>query len=117
MSYTFCFYRANWVIVNGTKYQTPCLLIIGKTEEEDPLFGSVCRVLLSGQELFFEFEQMDAVFYQHYHAYCLTPSRKYFLIKHNDLITFHPYGLYHCPHISNTFSSLYTVLRSNTYIP
>ena len=35
--------------VNGTKYQTPCALIIGKT---DPLFGNVNSVLVCGQEFF-----------------------------------------------------------------
>ena len=41
----FCFCRANLVIINGTKYQTPCALVVGKTEQEDPILGSVCRYL------------------------------------------------------------------------
>lgn len=101
--------------VNGTKYQTPCVLVVGKNEEEDPIFGSVCRVLVSAQEVFFEFEQMEAIFCQHYHAYALSSSCQHFLIKQNDLITHHPYGLYRCPNISNTLSSHYTVLRNNIY--
>ena len=39
-------FRANWVIVNGTKYQAPCVLNIGKTEDEDFLFGKVVSILI-----------------------------------------------------------------------
>ena len=67
----FVFHRANWVKVYGTKYQTPCALVVGKTDD-DPLFESVHKILVSGQEVFFEFEKMDAVFCPHYHAYALS---------------------------------------------
>ena len=83
------------------------------------MFGSVCNILVSGQEVFFEIEQMEAIFCQHYHAYALSLSsshRQHFLIKHKDLIVYHPHGLYHCPNISNTLPSQYTVLRSNNYM-
>lgn len=87
----FSFCKANWVKVNGTKYQTPCILVIWKNEEEDPLFGSVSSILVSGQEIFFEIEQMEAVFCQHYHAYALSfpshpSSHQHFLIKQEALI-------------------------------
>ena len=44
----FCgvYLRANWVIVDGTKYQTPCVLIVGKTEEEDLIFGKVLSIFI-----------------------------------------------------------------------
>lgn len=74
------------------------ILIVGKTEEEDPIFGSVCRVLVSAQEVYFELEQMEAFFCQHYHAFALSS------------LSIMTSGLYHCPNISNTLSSQYTVL-------
>ncbi len=37
-------FRANWVRVNGTKYQAPCVLVVGT--EEDPVFGHVHNVLV-----------------------------------------------------------------------
>ena len=116
-----CCCRTTWVKVNGTKYRTPCALVIGRTEEEDPMFGYVYSVLVSGQEVFFEFEEMEVTFCQHFHAYAVTlplSSRQHFLIKQKDLINYHPYGLYHCPSISsNTCNIQYVVLRNNIYAP
>ena len=107
--------------VFGTKYQTPCVLVIGKNEDDDLLFGSVQNVLVYGQEVYFEFEQIEAIFCQHYHAYALSlpilNSSQHYLIKQKDLVSYHPYGFYHCLNISNMPSLHYTVLRSNIYIP
>ena len=111
---SFFYSRANWVKVNGTKYQPPCAIVVGKTEEEEPLFGSINKVLVFSQEVYFEFELMEANFCQHYHAYTLSSSHQHFLVKQNNLINYHPYGLYHCPNISRT-SLQFLVLRTNIY--
>lgn len=60
--------------VYGTKYQLPCALVDGKTED-DPLFARVNEIIVSGQEVLFGFEKMAAVFSQHYHAYAISPSQ------------------------------------------
>lgn len=110
--------RVNWVKVNGTKYQTPCALIVNLVDE-DPLIGNIHNILVSGHDVFFEFELMDTVFLQHYHAYAVSfssSSQQHFLVRQKDLITYHPYGLYHCPNISVTLPSQFCVLRSKSYI-
>ena len=48
----FC--RANWVKVHGTKYQTPCALVVGRSHEDDELqFGHVINVLVYSKQVFF----------------------------------------------------------------
>ena len=106
--------------VHGTKYQTPCALVVGRSHEDDELqFGHVVNVLVYSKQVFFEFELMHVQFCEHYHAYALSlpplSLREKFLIEHRTLPTYHPYGLYHC-HLSNNTSVQYTVLRSNIYI-
>lgn len=112
-NYTF-YCRANWVKVSGTKYQTPCILVIG-SEDNEPIFGDVTNVLVLGQSVFFEFKLLEAQFYHHYHAYSLSlPSSGSYIIKHRDLPCYHPYGMYHS--LSNDCISRFTVLRNNVYI-
>lgn len=119
--FAYLSYRANWVKVHGTKYQTPCALVVGQSDEdEDLLFGHVLGVLVHCKEVFFEFELMEVQYCKHYHAYALslpsTSTSQKYLIKHTDLPSYHPYGLYHCPNISSNPLLQYTVLRSNVYI-
>ena len=106
--------------MNGTKYQTPCVLVVGHLDDdEEPLFGHVLGVLVYCQEVLFEFELMEAQYCKHYHAYALSlppaSSRQKYLIKQIDLPSFHPYGMYHCHNISSNTLLQYTVLRSNIY--
>ena len=114
-------YRANWVKINGTKYQTPCAIVVGQSDEdEELLFGHVLGVLVHCNQVLFEFELMEAQYCKHYHAYAPslppTSSSHKYLIKHTDLPSYHPYGLYYCHNISSNPSLQYTVLRSNIYI-
>ena len=89
------FFRANWVKVNGTKYQAPSALLI--ENNEDPIFGKITDVFVSGNTIYFEFITLVVkFFYHHYHAFVLIEPRcstKYF-IRYCDLIDYHPYGLY-----------------------
>ena len=112
--------RAHWVKVYGTKYQTPCAVVVGRSDEDDELqFGHVTSVLVYAKQEFFESELMHVQFCEHYHAYALSlpplSLREKYLIAHRNLPHFHPYGMYHCRLSSNT-SLQYTVLRSNVYI-
>ena len=103
---------------NGTKYKAPCVLIVGKTEDEDLIFGNVTSIFIHNQSLlFFEVEILNSKFCPHYHAYAISmpPSFVQQLIKHSDLTCYHPYGLYYCPHLSSEISLRYVVLRSNVY--
>jgi len=91
--FLFC-YRANWVCINGTKYQVPFAIIIG-TDDEDLQFGSVVNVYIHEGSVLFEFIKMIThQFYHHYHAYCLSlPSATNmhnYVIYHNELPDFHP---------------------------
>lgn len=109
------FLRAKWVKVNGTKYQTPCVLVVGTTVEEEPVFGNVTSILVSNQEVYFQFEQMESYFIEHLHAHCLSSLQEYFLVKQTDLINYHLYGIYHCSNFTTTPSSHFIVLRHNIY--
>ena len=81
---------------NGTKYNAPCVLIVGKSEDEDLIFGNVTNIFIHNQSLlFFEVEILNSKFCPHYHAYAISmpPSFVQQLIKHSDLTCYHPYGL------------------------
>lgn len=43
-SKTFYFFllRANWVILNGATYKSPCILVVGS--DEYPVFGKLCSI-------------------------------------------------------------------------
>ena len=101
--------------VSGTKYQAPCVLVIG-SEDDDPIFGDVLSILVEGQSVFFEFQVLKSLFCPHLHAHSLTlpssTSRKY-IIKQRDLAYYHPYGMYHIP--QNGEVSHFTVVRNNIY--
>jgi len=114
------FYRANWVKVNGTHYQTPCALVVGKSDDEDLLFGNVNCILVHKKQVYFEFELMETQFCNHYHAYALSlppqSARQQFVIKHKDLLSHHAHGMYHCNNISSNPSVQFCVVRSNIYV-
>ena len=106
------------MILNGTKYQTPCVLIVGKTEDENLIFGSVVSIFVHCQSVLFEVKILNSHLCPHHHAYAmsLSPSAlPMYLIKHSDLAYYHPYALYYCPHISSDLTLRYTVIRCNIY--
>ena len=88
-------------------------------EDDNLIFGNVMNIFIHNQTLLlFEVEILKSTFCPHYHAYAMSmPStvQKTHLIKHCDLLCYHPYGLYYCPQISPDISLRYTVLRSNVY--
>lgn len=111
---------ANWVCVNGTKYQMPFALIVDK-EEEELKFGMVVNIYVDGSaSVFFEFVPVVTIEYcSHFHAYALfipTASSVSYLINHRHLLDFHPYGLYHSTTVLSEHNIQYTVIRNNVYI-
>ena len=112
MHFTFC--RATWVRVNGTKYQVPCAIVIGKNDELE--FGRVVSIYVDDSIVFFEFIPLATrSFCHHFHVFALvSESECKYLIKHKDLFDFNPFGLYTSSHISETFEE-YVVLKSNIY--
>ncbi len=77
----FIFCRANWVRVCGTKYQTPCILVIGSKDDE-PIFGDIDNVLvlvLVNQSLRF-WKQNFVIIIMHTH--CLTHC--YYQAQHQE---------------------------------
>ena len=99
---------ANWVEIYGTKYQLPFSLVIDKTEDDDLVLGEVTQIyVVDNSYVLFEFILLETEFFSHYHAYAvlLPPvlQRKSYVIKHKDLLHFHPIGLYHRNMISDKF--------------
>ena len=103
--------------VSGTRYQIPIALVIGK--DEDLLFGRVASIYVDGQDVLFEFLPMVThEFCYHHHAFALglsAHSTKY-LIRHCDLLDYHPYGLYHSSTVSSEVGIQFVVLRSSVYV-
>lgn len=65
-------YRANWVRINGTKYQLSFAIVIGGDSEEELNFGSVVAIYADGQSVIFEFFPMlTHNISHHHHAYAL----------------------------------------------
>lgn len=103
--------------VMGTKYQVPFAIVVGR-EEELLKFGSVENIFVHNMLVYFEFIPMiTEQYHHHFHTYALamSPANKAYLIKHNHLIDFHPYGLYHSTSISSNSNLQYVVMRSNIY--
>ena len=104
---------------NGIKYQPPCVLIVGKNDDEDLIFANVTDVFICDKTVLFGVEILNSKFCYHYHAFALSirPSsiQQRFLIKYSDILYHHPFGMYYCPHISSDISLRYIVLRSNVY--
>lgn len=44
-------------------------LVVGKSDDEDLLFGNVNCILVHKKQVYFEFELMEMQFCNHYHAY------------------------------------------------
>ena len=115
-------YSANWVRVKGTKYQTPCCLVIGKGESEEQLqFAKVINIYVNGQSVIFEVTLLVShPFSHHHHAFPLSSppmsSHCKYLIKQSGLLDYHPYGLYHASTVFSDLSLEYVVLRSNIYV-
>lgn len=108
------FHSANWVTINGTKYEQSCVLVIGKTEEDDVLFGEVTRIIVDIKSVYFEFKLYNSFFNRHHHCYCLsTPAQtSSYVIHFSKLIHYHPYGLYFSQSFTNTNQQFFTVLRT-----
>ena len=114
----FSTFRANWVIVDGTKYQRPCVLIAGKMEDEDLIFGNVVSIFIHSQSVLFEVEIYNSHF-SHYQSHVISflPSVQHtYLIKHSDLASYHPYSSYYCPDISSDITVRHTVVRCNIFM-
>ena len=112
----FSNFSANWVKVNGTKYQTPCGLIVGKTDQEEPIFGEVRRILVDVKAVYFEFQLLHAVLCPHYHCFILShdPSRnsKCFIINQSCILDYHPYGIYYSQTVTGDSTSRIAVIRN-----
>ena len=50
------------MILNGTKYHMPFVLIAGKTEDEDLIFGNVVSIFVHCQSVLFEVEILNSHF-------------------------------------------------------
>lgn len=104
---------------NGIKYQPPCILIVGKNDNEDLIFANVDDVFVCEKTVIFGIEVLNSKFCYHYHAFalsmCPSSTQQKFLIKYSDLLHHHPFGMYYCPHISSDISLRYVVLKSNVY--
>ena len=61
------------VKVNGTRYQTPCALVVGKDETDELEFGKVDNIYIYENSAVFEFIPMlTHQFYHHHHAFVLA---------------------------------------------
>lgn len=79
-------------------------------------------IYVDGQCVIFEFLPMlTHKVCHHYHTYALKSppfsSRCMFLLKHSDLLDYHPYGLYHSTSVSTDTTLEYAVLKSYVYSP
>ena len=57
---------------NGIKYQPPCVLIVGKNDDEDLIFANVTDVFICDKTVLFGVEILNSKFCYHYHAFALS---------------------------------------------
>ena len=99
--------------VSGTKYRMPCVLVIGKTDEDEVIFGEVTRILVDIKSVIFEFKLFRSYFNHHFHCYCLiSPENTHYAIPYSQLIHYHPYGFYYSSSINSEHPHCFSVLRS-----
>lgn len=70
--------------------QMPCVLIAGKTEDEDLVFGNVFSIFVHCKSVLFEVEILESNFCPHYHAHAVSSAQQTYLIKHTYLVCYHP---------------------------
>ena len=117
----FYLYRANWVKVKGTKYQTPFALIIDE-EDGEIKFGEVFGIEVEDANVFFEFVPLHTLYFcKHFNAYALArppmdTNRQNYFINHKDILDFHPHGIYTSQNVLANPTLLYVVLRYDVFI-
>lgn len=101
--------RANWVKLNGKKYEKDAVLIIGQMNDH-PVFGQIVDVLVDGPTVLFDISVLNTVqFVEKLHAFAVqmqTGHRHLFLSS--DILDVHPYCLYRPP--SHTHDHMYYVV-------
>lgn len=114
INFLYVQYRANWVNVSGTDYRTPFALVVGRDDNENLKFGDIRSIYVNGLTVLFEFLPMVTLeFHVHTHSYIISSppvtERCTFLIKHNDLHDYHPFGMY------SLSPTQHIIVRSNVY--
>ena len=66
--------------------QSPCILVVGKNDDEDLIFANVTDIFICDKTVLFGIEILNSKFCYHYHAFALSirPSstQQKFLIKY-----------------------------------
>ena len=91
----FTFYRCSWVKILGTKYAVGNVIITGLNHGL-PTFGKVEKIItMNGTIVIFKYKTLNVVEYQERsNAYRVDLVNDIRLIKHEDIIDFHPLGLH-----------------------
>ena len=74
----------------GVFEQMPCVLIAGKTEDEDLVFGNVFSIFVHRKSVLFEVKILKSHFCPHYHAHAVSSAQQTYFIKHTYLVCYHP---------------------------
>lgn len=74
-----------WVEYGGVKYKSPCVLIVGISEDE-PVFACLEEIFLVSSDVYLKVCMLSIVQYSvHYHAYVVSsPSPKLFKLIRID---------------------------------
>ena len=100
--YILFYFSANWVRLYGTLYQTPCVLLIEKREDE-LIFGELIDILCFENVILFHIEELEYVLYSdHFHAHVVSTEHRgiRYLIHPDYLLDYLPYGFYLPPSMS-----------------
>ena len=105
--------------MKGTKYQTPFALIIDE-EDNELKFGEVVGIEVEENNVFFEFIPLHTLYFcKHFNVYALarpSTSEQRYLIRQDNLLDFHPYGIYTSQNVLTNPTLLYVVLRYDVFI-
>ena len=108
------YYRASHVTVYGTKYKKRCILAV-RTENEDPLFGTVESIYISASDVWFNVEIAEVVEYNyHLHCYILKNTSIKEYVSQKCLLDFLPLHKKINPLIRNNFT--YVVIPKYNYL-
>lgn len=106
-------YRVKWVKIDGIKYNTSSLLVIGH-KDDYPLFGKIAEIYTRGGtcEVHFQVNIFDTKSFDlHYHAFAVESTSKYVTLPYEQIYSYHPLTLNYISGI------LFVVLKHHIVIP
>jgi hypothetical protein len=99
--------RSTWVNESGIKYQNSACVVLGRSNDDQPIFGEIKHCYIVKHHVLLHVDQLNTSgFVDHFHSFLITNNNNLqLLVWTSDLCDHHVYGLYRQP-----------ILLTNSYV-